>query len=187
MDKSNRPPANAFVAAARKVYNPIGFSKGYNFILFFIFAGALMGFSLARFQYLDFDGTFCGRDGQAAVGECYFATQRTQKAGMILHLATILPAGVLVCFQFVPAIRHRALLFHRINGYAILLLSILGTVGAFMVARHAFGGGLETQLGTGLLGIAFIVCLFLAWVNIKRLQLEQHRAWMLRGWFYARS
>lgn len=49
---STRPPANAFVARARKVYNPIGFSKGYNFILWFIFVGALFGFALARRMFL---------------------------------------------------------------------------------------------------------------------------------------
>lgn len=43
-----RPPRNGFNAAMRKVYNPLGFSKAYNFILWFIFAGALFGFSLSR-------------------------------------------------------------------------------------------------------------------------------------------
>lgn len=30
---SSKPPANAFVRVMRKVYNPLGFSKGYNFVL----------------------------------------------------------------------------------------------------------------------------------------------------------
>ncbi|KAM3453532.1 hypothetical protein MY3296_003763 [Beauveria thailandica] len=54
MVTSTRPPANGFVAAMRKVYNPIGFGKDYNFILWIIFCGALFGFCLARFMYLDF-------------------------------------------------------------------------------------------------------------------------------------
>lgn len=33
MVKPMRPPANGFVAGMRKVYNPLGFSKGYNFVL----------------------------------------------------------------------------------------------------------------------------------------------------------
>ena len=37
----------------------------------------------------------------------------------------------------------------------------------------------------GALGISVIVATFLAYINIKRLQIEQHRAWMLRAWFYA--
>ncbi|EEP77114.1 conserved hypothetical protein [Uncinocarpus reesii 1704] len=184
MVKVDRPPANAFVAKARKLYNPIGFSKGYNFILFFIFAGALMGFTLARFQYLDYYGIFCGSPG---IGECYFFTKGVEEIGLIIHLGTILPASFLVCFQFVPAIRHKAIMLHRINGYVILALSLVSTIGAFMAARHAFGGSLETQLGIGFVGILFIICMVLGYINIKRLQLEQHRAWMLRGWFYASS
>ena len=38
---------NAFVALLRRLYNPLGFHKGYNFTLFFILAGALFGFALA--------------------------------------------------------------------------------------------------------------------------------------------
>ncbi|KAK2787585.1 hypothetical protein FQN53_005035 [Emmonsiellopsis sp. PD_33] len=182
MVKVTRPPANAFVATARKLYNPLGFSKGYNFILFFILAGALMGFTLARLQYLDYYGIFCGSPG---IGECYFFTKGIEEIGLLMHLATILPAGFLVCFQFVPAIRHKAIMVHRINGYLILALSAVSTVGAWMAARHAFGGSLETQMGIGLVGILFVVCMTLGYINIKRLQLEQHRAWMMRGWVYA--
>jgi hypothetical protein len=39
MAKDSRPPVNGFVGAMRKVYNPLGFSKGYNFVLFFITMG----------------------------------------------------------------------------------------------------------------------------------------------------
>lgn len=183
MVKPTRPPANAFVAAARKMYNPIGFSKGYNFVLFFIFAGAMMGFTLARFQYLDYYGVFCGKPG---IGECYFYTRGVAEIGLLIHLSSILPASFLVVFQFVPAIRHKFILVHRVNGYVILLLSMVSTVGAFMSARNAFGGGLEVQLAIGVIGIMFVGSMVLAYVNIKRLQLEQHRAWMLRGWFYVR-
>jgi hypothetical protein len=45
-----------FLRFGQKIYQPLGFKKGYNFILFFILTGALMGFVLARFQYLDIDG-----------------------------------------------------------------------------------------------------------------------------------
>lgn len=103
-----------------------------------------------------------------------------------MYLATIFPAALLVVFQFVPAIQHRFLIAHRVNGYAVLALSLVSTVGALMSARNAFGGGLNTQLGVGVIEIAFVVCLALGYINMKRLQLEQHQAWMLRGWFYVR-
>ena len=184
------PPANGFVAAARKVYNPIGFSKGYNFILFFIFCGAMMGFALARFQFVNFNGIFCGPASgrnHALPGECYYYRMGHEKIGIIAHLGCIMPASVLVCFQFVPAIRHKALIFHRINGYIIIALSLVGTAGAIMAARSAFGGGLDVQTVVGFLSIVFVISLVMGYINIKRLQLQQHRAWMLRAWFYVRS
>ncbi|KLU83017.1 hypothetical protein MAPG_02084 [Magnaporthiopsis poae ATCC 64411] len=47
------------------------------------------------------------------------------------------------------------------------------------------GGPLDVQTGTGFLALAFVVPLSLAWYNIRRLQIEQHRAWMLRAWVNA--
>nr|EAQ71240.1 hypothetical protein MGCH7_ch7g647 [Pyricularia oryzae 70-15] len=115
MVQPTRPPANGFVAFCRKIYNPIGFSKGYNFILFFIFGGALMGFSLARMPYLDYWGTF----------------QRGKRS------------------------------------------------------EKAAGGTVDTQTATGFLAVVFVGALAMSYYNVKRLQIEQHRAWMLRAWAYA--
>ncbi|KAJ5337194.1 uncharacterized protein N7506_005216 [Penicillium brevicompactum] len=189
----SRPPSNAFVATLRRVYNPIGFSKGYNFVLWFIFAGGLLGFVLARLMFLNYGGIFCAKHPAggvkgAAPGECWSYNSKTYlKVGIKLHLYTILPAGLLAVFQFIPIIRYKVILFHRINGYAILLLSLVGTAGALMIARVSFGGGIETQTVVGLLAILFLGSLSIAYYNIKKLQLEQHRAWMLRAWIYAGS
>ena len=53
-----------------------------------------------------------------------------------------------------------------------------------MIARISFGGSLDTQLWVGVVAIAVMSSTVLAWVNIKRLQIDQHRKWMLRVWFY---
>lgn len=170
----------------RKAYKPVGFSKGYNAALGFIFGGALMGFTLARFSYLNFSGVFCGNEGSshAAPGQCYNYQSGYEKVGIFMHLATILPAAFLVVFQFVPFIRHRAIMVHRINGYLVVILALLSTAGVLMIARNAYGGEISTQLGVGFLSIAFVGALVMAYINVKRLQIEQHRAWMLRAWFY---
>lgn len=97
-----------------------------------------------------------------------------------------MPAAFLATLQFVPAIRHKIILFHRINGYIIILLVLVANAGALMIARHAFGGGMDVQAAVGVLAILTTGSLVLAFVNIKRLQIEQHRAWMLRAWFYVR-
>ncbi|KAI5922503.1 hypothetical protein F4810DRAFT_254164 [Camillea tinctor] len=185
-----RPPKNGFVAFARKIYNPIGFAKGYNFVLCFIFLGALFGFTLSRFQSLDLYGTFCsqsdrGPNNKAAPGECFYLLQPPYSVGIILHLAGILPASLLACVQFIPIVRYKAIIVHRVNGYVVIALSLAGTAGAFIIGRHSFGGGLDIQTGVGALGIAFIGALVMSYINIKRLQIEQHRAWMLRAWVWA--
>ncbi|KAF2874236.1 hypothetical protein BDV95DRAFT_626998 [Massariosphaeria phaeospora] len=189
MSNPTSPPRNTIGA---KVRGPFGFKKTYNFVLWFIFAGALLGFVLARFMYLNFN-QFCppsriSNGNNAAPGECYYYTNFNQyKIGILLHLGGVLPSGLLAVLQFTPAIRQRFVLFHRINGYAVLLLFLLSTVGALMIARHAFGGGLDVQALVGTLAIMCTVSFVLSYINVKRLQIEQHRAWMLRGWFYAGS
>ncbi|CAJ2508918.1 Uu.00g139440.m01.CDS01 [Anthostomella pinea] len=193
MVQPTRPPANELVRRLRLVYNLAGFSKGYNFALWVVLGGTLLGFTLARLPYLDFYGIFCRRDADpsatlnAAPGECFYLLQAPNNIGMILHLGSILPTALLAVFQFVPAIRHRALLVHRVNGYIVVLLSVVSVAGALMIARHSFGGGLDVQSSIGFLAIIFLGANFMAYVNIKRLQVEEHRAWMMRAWVYAGS
>jgi hypothetical protein len=86
--------------------------------------------------------------------------------------------------QFTPFIRQRWIVVHRITGYLAMLLYTISLVGALMIARHAFGGGLDIQVWIGFVGIGVLVCFIISYINIKRLQIDQHRAWMLRGWFY---
>lgn len=173
-----------FVRVARKIYNPIGFKKGYNFVLWFFFAGSLFGFILARLQYLSIDDKF--KNGSSP-GEWYWLSGGHYRVGITLHLATIIPAGFLVVFQFVPIMRHKVLIFHRINGYVVVLLLLLSNIGALMIVRRSFGGGMDTQMLIGVLAISTTLGAFMAYYNIKRLQIEEHRAWMLRTFFYASS
>lgn len=147
---------------------------------------------LARFMYLNFSGVLCPTGGppaggnSAAPGECYYYVNFSRyKIGIMLHLAGVLPASLLAVVQFTPLIRKRWILVHRITGYAALLLYTVGLIGALMIARRAFGGGMEVQVWVGFVGIGVLVCFAISYANIKRLQIEQHRAWMLRGWFYA--
>jgi hypothetical protein len=177
--KANSKGSNSW---AQKIYRPLGFNKGYNFALWFIFGGAMFGFCLARFMYLNFDQNFCP---STPPGECYyFLNFDRYKIGILLHLAGVLPAGILAVMQFTPYIRHRWIMVHRISGYFAILLYTISLIGALMIARHSFGGGLDVQAWIGFVGIGVLVCFIISYINIKRLQIEQHRAWMLRGWFY---
>ncbi|KAK5150471.1 hypothetical protein LTS14_010161 [Recurvomyces mirabilis] len=86
MAKSTRPPANGFVRVMRTAYNPIGFSKGYNAILWFLTVGYIFGFTLSRLGYLSFGTVFCGVNrtpgSGAAPGECYYWLQDPFKIGL---------------------------------------------------------------------------------------------------------
>jgi uncharacterized protein (UPF0333 family) len=84
----------------------------------------------------------------------------------------------------VPVIRHKLLIFHRINGYLVILLTLCSNAGALMIARRAFEGDLVTQLMVGVLAILTTGSIAMAYYNIKVLQIDQHRAWMLRAFFY---
>lgn len=141
----------------------------------------MFGFCLYHLQSLDVPGRWAKN---AAPGEWYWYRQGHYRIGITLHLITVVPAGLLMPFQFVPAIRRYAVLIHRISGYSIILLILLGNVGALMIVRRSFGGELPTQGATGVLAILTSIGMLMAWLNIKRLQIEQHRAWMLRTMFY---
>lgn len=144
----------------------------------------MVGFSLARLPYLDLSGKFA--EG-ASPGEWYWYHSGHYRVGITLHLGCILPAGLLMVWQFVPAIRHHAIWTHRINGYIVITLILVSHAGVLMIARRSFGGELSLQTGFGLLVVATTITLALALYNIKRLQIDQHRAWMLRTMFYMGS
>jgi len=145
----------------------------------------MLGFSLARLSYLNIGGSAPSSYANGtSPGEWYWYSHGIYRIGITIHLSTILPAGLLMVWQFVPVIRHKFLIVHRINGYVIILLVLVSNVGVLMIARRAFGGTLETQAGVGTLVILTTVSIALAYYNIKRLQIDQHRAWMLRAMFY---
>lgn len=125
----------------------LGFSRGRSLALFVVFAGALSIFSILQLPFIDIDNVFCGKDPRAVPGECYwFGRPGINKFGMRLHLATFLPAGALVGWQFAPASRRPHLAkYHRINGYVILGLSALGTVGTLVIEKRAMGGPISTD------------------------------------------
>ena len=152
----------------------------------FLALGYLFAFTLSRLEYLSYYGIFCNANGPpgtgAAPGECYYWLQNPFKTGMMLHVFCILPAALLVCLQFIPAIRHNAILFHRLNGYAVITLSLVSSAGTIIVTRHAFGGDFATQTWTGAMGLLTTIGYIMAWINIKFLQIDQHRAWMMRTW-----
>jgi hypothetical protein len=65
------------------------------------------------------------------------------------------------------------------NGWVNVPLLLVANTGAIMIAPRAFGGDLAVQTATGTLVAMTTLGLGLAIYNIKRLQVDQYRAWML--------
>lgn len=176
---------NVFLRGVRAITKPLGFHRSYNFLLFFMFSGAMIGFFGARVRYLDINGHFAS---QKIINADWLHWQSGhQYVGIIMHLVGVIPPCLLVPWQFLPVLRHKMMWLHRINGYLNAILLLIGLVGAFMVTRHSMGGSIESQVALGLLGVYSTFSLIMAYVNIKLLQIDQHRAWMLRAWFAAAS
>ncbi|KAK2882583.1 hypothetical protein FQN49_000195 [Arthroderma sp. PD_2] len=161
----------------------VGFKRSYNFILFFIFAGGMFGFTLSRFKFLNVNIL----RAESIPGEWYYYRENLYKTGIMMHLGAILPCSILIILQFIPAIRYKAVLFHRLNGYAIILLFLISNAGVIIIAPHAFGGDPIAQFSNGILVLSSTLAVLIAYINIRRKQIEQHRAWMLRGMFYIGS
>ncbi|QRV80979.1 membrane protein [Ceratobasidium sp. AG-Ba] len=167
----------------RRAYETLGFKKGYNFVLWFVFGGVMFGFALARFMCLHVPTLETSR----GPGEGYYILQGIYKPAILIHIGTVLPAGIFAILQFVPQIRYKAIIVHRVLGYVTLFLLLIGAITGFILGRRALGGEIAIQTGVIFLGASVLVSAVLAYYNIKRLQIDQHRKWMLRTWFYAGS
>ena len=73
-------------------------------------------------------------------GLAYIYSSGSYRIGMIIHLAGVLPAGILMVLQFTPAVRHKWITFHRMNGYVILPLLLLSNGATSAILRHNQGG-----------------------------------------------
>jgi hypothetical protein len=166
----------------QRIYAFLGFKKSYNAILFCIFASPLFLFALSQlFICFTLKGI---RVSQTAPGEMYWFQKGHRRVGISIHLAAIIPCALLAVLQFAPVIRQNRPSFHRINGRIVLLLLLIANSGALMIIRRAFGGTIDTQTMGGFLVVITTVGGGLAYYNIRRLQIDQHRAWMLRTIFY---
>ncbi|KAG9104538.1 hypothetical protein FRC07_009783, partial [Ceratobasidium sp. 392] len=109
------------------------------------------------------------------------------KAFLWTHLASVLPAGLLAVTQFVPRIRQRAMGFHRNAGKIINILTFVSTLSAVGIARVSFGGDLSIQSGAYVLALMTLWSTVKSWLAIRRLEIDEHRKWIIRSWSYQMS
>ncbi|KAG9094654.1 hypothetical protein FS749_012076 [Ceratobasidium sp. UAMH 11750] len=120
-------------------------------------------------------------------GEYHHFRIPLNKALLWVHLACVLPAGLLATVQFVPRIRARAIGLHRNVGRVANALSIVSTIAGFGMARVSFGGDLSVQSSLYCLGAMTFWSLIKSWTTIRQLQIDEHRMWVIRAWSYQTS
>ncbi|KAJ7364730.1 hypothetical protein DFH08DRAFT_799044 [Mycena albidolilacea] len=126
-------------------------------------------------------------------GEWFWFNQPTYKVNLFIHIylstckspSLCLPGltravgGIGAVFQFIPAIRRRKVIVHRLNGYSVLTCLIVGNICGGIVGRRSFGGELNVQSGYYVMGLLVVVAALLGIYYVKK-DTRRHRRWMLR-------
>jgi hypothetical protein len=154
----------------------LGFKETWSLSLFIIFAGAIVGFVLARSFMLDPSSSNIKKN--IPPGEWFWNRRPPYRGALIAHIYTCFFIAWGVVFQFIPAIRRSYVGLHRANGYGTLLLIPAGVASGWVVARRAFGGKPVTQGLFYILGLLILVTGTLGMSKIR--DTRQHRKWMLR-------
>ncbi|KAG9033136.1 hypothetical protein FRB95_000554 [Tulasnella sp. JGI-2019a] len=162
-----------------------GFAKPSDSYLWLFFGGCMLLFSLARLEYIAPEVL----RRKIAPGDWFWYNQKFYQVGMQLHLATVLPGGILSVFQFVPSIRNNYRQFHRISGRIAFTLLYISMIGALMIAPHAIGGSMSVQSIVWTLSFMTGYAVFKSWTYIRQRprRIADHRKWALRAMFYMGS
>ena len=101
-------------------------------------------------------------------------------AGILLaHITGGTLALLLGPFQFWPWLRHKHLNLHRWLGRVYLLCIVVSVISSgYILTIPESSIGFRT--GIGGLALAWIITASLAYIAIRKRQLEQHREWMIR-------
>lgn len=100
---------------------------------------------------------------------------------VVPHVASGLLAVVIGPLQFWPKIRRDYLQFHRIAGRVYVVAVLIGSMAAFGLAAKIDNGS-AYSLGLAGLAIAWLTTTTMAFVAIRRKNLEQHKQWMVRSY-----
>ncbi|KAF7338935.1 hypothetical protein MVEN_01969600 [Mycena venus] len=153
----------------------LGFRDKYSLLNCFFWGGALVGVCLARTITMN-----PGRLPHLLIpGEWFWLSQSIYKPNLFIHIYLATFGGIAALFQFLPAIRRRKVILHRINGYAVLFCLIVAVTCGSIVARRSFGGEINSQSSYYIQAIMIIYAALMGIYNVKK-DTRRHRKWMLR-------
>ncbi|WP_309103449.1 DUF2306 domain-containing protein [Microbacterium sp.] len=108
---------------------------------------------------------------------------------VVAHILAALVYSLVGAFQFLPGLRRRHIGWHRFAGRFLLVPAgfIVATSGLWMTAFYDVPpvDGLGLQISRYLVGLLMIACLALGLGAVLRLDIEAHRAWMIRAYALA--
>ncbi|KAF8915755.1 hypothetical protein CPB85DRAFT_1217483 [Mucidula mucida] len=161
----------------RTISGILGFKEPPSLALYVIFGGALLGFCLFYVQMF----SMSGMRRMTIPGEWFWlGFNEFFHVNYSIHIYLSCIGGSFSLLQFLPAIRRRFVLFHRINGYFVLLTLIPANICGAIAGNRAFGGEINAQSAYYSLGILTVGCFLMGIFNVKR-DTRQHRKWMIRG------
>ena len=114
-------------------------------------------------------------------GSPSLARHRTHTGLLLPHIVGGIVALLLGPLQFVPSIRQKHKQLHRLVGKAYLVsvaVSGLGAAALLLLPERTLG----FHLGIGGLALAWFITSGLAYLSIRRRNIEQHREWMIRSY-----
>jgi len=171
---SQRPHSGA-LNFYRSISWILGFRDKYSLLNCFVWGGALVGYCLARSVTMN-PGKIAGL---LVPGEYFWFIAPMYKINLFIHIYLTTLGGLFAVLQFLPAIRRRAVILHRLNGYGVLFCLIVGNICGSIVARRSFGGELNVQSAYYILGIMVVFAGLMGIYNVKK-DTRRHRKWMLR-------
>lgn len=98
---------------------------------------------------------------------------------LIVHAGSAAVALLLMPVQLWTAGRGKVGLVHRVSGYAAVAVIYVAAVSALRIAPTARGGWI-TGLGFASLATAWLICVTMGLLSIRRKEYEAHRRWMTR-------
>lgn len=84
-------------------------------------------------------------------------------------------------WQFLPALRKRRPATHRWTGRVYCCAVLAGWLASLPIASHANTGAVASA-GFLILGLLWLWCTAMAYLRIRRRQVEAHREWMVRSY-----
>lgn len=88
--------------------------------------------------------------------------------------------------QFSEKLRTRRTKLHRVVGKIYLIAVAFAGIAGFYLALDANGGWIA-QMGFTLMSIFWLATSLLAYLTIRKLKIDEHRAWMIRSYALAFS